>query len=109
VDQIIELRSTLRYLGVPVIGASFLFGDNESVVKNSTLPYSTLNKRHNILSYHRVREAIAAKIINFYWIEGKCNPADLLSKHWSYHDVKQHIAPLLYCRGDTLSRSMKEE
>ena len=64
--QIIDLRTTLRYLGVPVNGESFMFGDNQSVVTSSTIPHSALNKRHNALSYHRVREAVAAGIIRFY-------------------------------------------
>jgi hypothetical protein len=66
VDQIIDLRTILRYLGVPVHKKTYMFGDNESVVKNATLPHSSLNKRHNALSYHRVREAIAAGIVRFY-------------------------------------------
>ena len=49
VDQIIDIRTTLRYLGVPVKGKTFLFGDNESVVKSGSIPHSTLNKRHNAL------------------------------------------------------------
>jgi hypothetical protein len=104
VDQIMDLRHTLRYLGVPVDSSSYLFGDNESVVKNGTLPFSTINKRHNILSYHRVREAIAAGIVNFHWIDGKTNPADVLSKHWAYCDAKQHLVPLMFCRGTTKSQ-----
>jgi hypothetical protein len=55
VDQIIDLRTTLRYLGVPVNDKSYMFGDNQSVVTNSTIPHSSLNKRHNALAYHRVR------------------------------------------------------
>ena len=56
-DQIIDLRHTLRYLGVPIKTKSYLFGDNRSVVTSSTLPHSTLGKRtlgkrHNILAYH---------------------------------------------------------
>ena len=70
VEQIIDLRNTLRYLGVPVQGKSMLFGDNESVVTSSTLPHSGLNKRHNALSYHKVREAIAAGIVKFVHIDG---------------------------------------
>jgi hypothetical protein len=31
-NQIIDLRMTLRYLGVPVVEKSYLFGDNQSVV-----------------------------------------------------------------------------
>ena len=39
-----------------------MFGDNQSVITSSTIPHSRLSKRHNALSYHRVREAIVAKI-----------------------------------------------
>ena len=28
--QIIDLRSTLRYLGVPIKGKAYMFGDNQS-------------------------------------------------------------------------------
>ena len=37
-EQIIDLRHTLRYLGVPIKTKSYLFGDNRSVVTSSTLP-----------------------------------------------------------------------
>ena len=43
-DQIIDLRMTLRYLGVEVEKSTYMFGDNESVVKSSTIPHSTLSK-----------------------------------------------------------------
>ena len=36
-EQIIDLRHTLRYLGVPIRTKSYLFGDNRSVVTSSTL------------------------------------------------------------------------
>ena len=50
-----------------------MFGDNRSVVASATLPHSTLSKMHNILAFHRVREAIAAKIIDFHWIKSEHN------------------------------------
>ena len=101
VDQIIDLRTTLRYLGVPVRGKSFMFGDNQAVVNNSAIPHSCLSKRHNALSYHRVREAIAARIIGYFWIDGKTNPADIVSKHWSYPQVWHLLQPILFFSGDT--------
>ena len=101
VDQIIDLRNTLRYLGVPVKGRSFMFGDNQAVVNNSAIPHSCLNKRHNALSYHRVREAIAGKIVNYYWISGKENPADIVSKHWAYPEIWHLLQPILFYSGDT--------
>lgn len=101
VDQIMDLRYTLRYLGVPIKGKSYMFGDNESVVKNSTIPHSQLKKRHVALSYHRVREAIAAGIIIFHHIKGENNPADILSKHWGFPQVWKVLQPLLFWHGET--------
>jgi hypothetical protein len=76
-----------------------MFGGNQSVVKNSTIPHSSMNKRHISLDYHRVREMIAAKILAFYWIDGKKNPADIVSKHWGYQQVWQLLKPLLFYSG----------
>ena len=67
-EQIMDIRQTKRYLGAPIGAKSFLFGDNISVVTSATLPHSTLTKRHNILAFHRVREAIDAKLMAYYWI-----------------------------------------
>ena len=79
-DQIIEIRQTLRYLGVPIKSKSYMFGDKKSVVTSATIPHSLLSRRHNIWSYHRAREAIAAKIVFFYWCDPTKNKSDILSK-----------------------------
>ena len=94
-EQIMDIRQTLRYLEV-----SFLFGDNRSVVTNATLPHSTLTKRHNILTFHRVREAIAAKLMAFYWIQSAYNLSDMLSKHWDHPTVYPMILKLWITRGN---------
>jgi hypothetical protein len=101
VDQSIDLKTTLRYLGVHVRRKAYMFGDNKSVVDSSTIPHSKLHKRHNALSFHRVREAIAAGILAFYHIEGAENPADILSKHWGYRQIWRLLHPLLFWKGDT--------
>ena len=41
---------------------------------------SVLNKRHNAICYHRVREAQAAGTIRVGWIPGEHNLADLFTK-----------------------------
>ena len=104
VDQIIDIRTTLRYLGVPVRDKSYMFGDNKSVVTSSTIPNSTISKRHHLSSYHRVREAIAAKFISFHWKDGKSNPADILSKHWEFATVWPMLKPILFWRGETATQ-----
>jgi hypothetical protein len=61
-----------------------MYGDNISVIDSSMQLNSKLHKRHTMLSFHRVRGAIAAGILGFYCISGEDNPADILSKHWGY-------------------------
>ena len=97
-EQIIDLRHTLRYLGVPIETKSYLFGDNRSEVTSSTLPHSTLGKRHNILANHRDREAIASKILAYHWIQTRYNISDILSKHWDHPSVYNIIMKLLIAR-----------
>ena len=99
-QQIMDIRQTLRYLGAPIATKSFLFGDNRSVVTSATLPHSTLTKRHNILAFHRVREASAAKHMAFYWIQSAYNLSDMLSKHWDHPTVYPMILKLLITRGN---------
>ena len=93
-EQIMDIRQTLRYLGAPIGQKSFLFGDNRSVVTSATLLHSTLTKCHNSLAFHRVREAIAAKLMAFYWIQSAYNLSDMLSKHWDHPTVYPMILKL---------------
>ena len=101
VEQIIDLRLTLRYLGVPIRDKSYMFGDNKAVVDSSTVPHSKLHKRHNALSFHRVREAIASKMVVFYHIFSETNPADILSKHWAFPAIWPMLQAILFWKGDT--------
>ena len=100
-EQIMDLRNILRYLGVNLVGPTYMFGDNKTVVDSSCKPKSKLHKRHVLLSYHRVREAIAAKVIKFVFIDGNINPADILSKLWGYQQIKTRLKAMLFWKGDT--------
>ena len=64
-EQTLDLCYTLRMIGIPIDGKSWLFGDNQSVIISSTIPQSTLNKFHKALSYHCVHECIAIGIIHY--------------------------------------------
>ena len=80
VDLMIELRYNLRMLGVPVKGPSYLFGDNKSMITNTSLPHSMLKKRQSANNYHRVREAVAANIVAMVYCSTKHNLADMGTK-----------------------------
>jgi hypothetical protein len=62
-EQIMDLPYTLSMMGIPIDGPAWMFGDNQSVITSSTITHSNLNKQHNALSYHHVREAISANIL----------------------------------------------
>ena len=94
-EQIMDLVNTPRYLGVLIMTKSYMFVDKKSVITSATIPQSVLNKRHNMLSYHRVREAIAAKVLGFYWCSSNQNKHNILSKYWEHVKVEDTIRELL--------------
>jgi hypothetical protein len=98
-EQIMDLRYTLRMMGVPLDGKAYMFGDNQSVITSGTIPHSSLNKRHNALAYHHVREAIASDVIWFFHISGKINPAKILTKFLGHVTFSPLIKPFLFWQG----------
>jgi hypothetical protein len=67
-------------LGLELDGPALMFGDNMSVVLNTTVPSSILKKQHYAIAYHRVREAIAVRIMMFAYIKSEENVSDVLTK-----------------------------
>ena len=58
-EYIRGLRYKLRMMGIPLAGPAYVYGDNMSVIHNTTSPESTLKKKHNSIAYHFVREGVA--------------------------------------------------
>jgi hypothetical protein len=87
---------TLCYLGIPIREKSYVFGDNKTVIDALSIPHAKLHKRHNTLSFHRVREAVASKYVTTFHLPGEYNPADILSKHWAYALVWRTMNALLF-------------
>ena len=85
-----------------------MFGDNETVVNTASEPHGKLHKRHNALSFHRTRFAIAAGIVRLHHVRGTHNPADILTKHWEYASAREVLKLLLFWHADT-DELVKEE
>jgi hypothetical protein len=64
--------------GVPIDGPANVVCDNRGVVRNASIPKSTLTKKHSAINYHSVRAA--AGIIRVGKEDGETNAADLLTK-----------------------------
>jgi hypothetical protein len=79
-ELIVALRYKLRMFGVPIDGPANVFCDNRGVVLNASVPNSTLQKKHNSINYHAVREAAAANILRVGKEDGETNLSDLLTK-----------------------------
>ena len=74
------LRYRLRMMGIPVEEPTFIYGDNQSVLANTTNPHSVLKKKSNSIAYHFVREGCARGEWRTTYINTMWNPADLLTK-----------------------------
>ena len=96
IDLIIEMRYKLRMLGVKMEKETLLVGDNMSVVLNTTIPSSSLKKKHLACSYHRVREAIAGGFVHYGHIPSTSNLADIGTKPLSTLVFHRLIDPYLF-------------
>ena len=74
------MRYKLRMFGVPIEEATNVFCNNEAVYKNTSLPESTLKKKHHSIAYHRCREAVAAGTVRVAKEGTRTNLSDLFTK-----------------------------
>ena len=61
-------------------GATNMFCNNNAVVRNVSLPESTLSKKHNAINFHIIRESVAAQIIRVGKEDTLTNIADVFTK-----------------------------
>ena len=80
VEHVKALQYKLRIFGVRIVELARVNCDNQGVVKNTSLPASTLSKKSNAVNYHRVWEAAASKIIVVGREDTETNMADMLTK-----------------------------
>ena len=95
-DMLVALRYKLRMFGVPIDGPADVYCDNQGVVLNVSKPESTLNKKHNAINYHAVREAVAAQILRVGKEDTEWNLADLMTKVLTVDRRKQLLGSILY-------------
>jgi len=98
------LRYKLRMMGIPVKGPTLIFGDNQSVLVNSSVPDSVLKKKNNSIAYHHVREGCARDEWRIAYVKTDDNPVDLLTKPLPKGNKRYKFCKILlrhlYC-GDT--------
>ena len=93
------LRYKLREMGIPVEGPSYIFGDNKSVLANSSVPDSMLQKKSNAIAYHFVREGCCCDEWLVTYINTLENIADLLTKPLGGEERHYFIRQILHWLG----------
>ena len=97
------LRYKLRMMGIPVSGPTYIFGDNQSVLFNTSIPESTLKRKSQSICYHFVREGCARDEWRTAYVNTKSNPADILTKPVPYGELrKKLVSMILYHLFDTV-------
>ena len=95
-EEAMNIRYCLRCLGVniPADGScpTKVFGDNLSVILSASNPSHDLSKKHVAISFHVVREAIAAGIIEPYWLKGEYNISDIMTKQIPSGPFNRHTS-----------------
>ena len=97
-DFIVEMRIKLKMFGCPIHGAANVYCDNRGVVLNTSIPESTLSKKHNSINYHVIREAVAAGIMRVAKEDTLSNLADALTKLLPYSKKQELMLGVLWDR-----------
>ena len=63
-------------MGITVEGPTYIYGDNQSVLANTTIPDSTLKKKSQSIAYHYVREGVARDEWRTSYVNTHDNEAD---------------------------------
>lgn len=75
-----QLRYKLRMMGIPCEFPSFDYGDNKSVLANSSVPHSTLKKKSCSISYYFIREGLSNDDWRIAYVKSDNNRPDPPSK-----------------------------
>ena len=75
-----ELWFKLQMIGIPVDGPAFVFGDNLSVIVNTTNPASILKRKSNCVDVHHCQEGSARDEWRPVYMNTHDNVADLCTK-----------------------------
>ena len=97
-DYIVEMRIKLKMFRCPIAGPANVYCDNKGVVSNTSIPESTLSKKHNSINYHVIREAVAAKIMRVAKENTQTNLADALTKLLPYSRKQELMMGVLWDR-----------
>ena len=76
-------------MGIPVEGPTCNYGDNQSVLANTTIPDSTLKRKSQSTAYHFIHEGVARDEWRTSYVNTHENEADLLTKQLPHGEKRK--------------------
>jgi hypothetical protein len=95
------IRYMLRALGIKVTKPCYMYGENLGVIQNATTPEGVLKKKHVVLSFHFVREAVAVGVIAPRKLGSPDNFADVMTKRLDKNCFMGHVNGILWMTATT--------
>ena len=90
------LQYKLRMIGINLLDEpTYIYGDNQPVLCNTTAPDSRLKKKANSVAYHYVREGVARDEWRTTYVNTNENPADTLTKSNPPGQKQKHLVGLV--------------
>ena len=76
-------------MGIPVEGPTCIYGDNQSVLANTTIPDSSLKDKSQSISYHFVCEGVARDEWRTSYVNLHNNDTELLTKQLPHGEKRK--------------------
>ena len=83
-------------MGIEVKGPAHIWGDNQSVLCNTSVLDSTANKKSQSIAYHFVRKGVARDERRKEYVSTHDNPADLRTKIIPMIDKRRGFVLMLH-------------
>ena len=96
IDALQGLRYKLRMMSILISSPSYIYGDNTSVVHNTSRPDSVLRNKSNSVCYNIVHESVAMGGFLVGHIPSKENVADLITKVLYGHKTRYLVSNILH-------------
>ena len=96
VEALRGIRYNLRMMGVPLNRPTYIYGNNMSVIYNTSRPESTLKNKSNSICYHAVREAAASGECLTTHCKTGDNYSEMITKVIYRQKKRDNVARILY-------------
>ena len=80
ISELLWMKMALTELGVPMDGPMKVYIDNQAAKKLAQNPVNQDRTKHIDISYHFIRDAVKAGIVDLYYVPTRQNVSDLLTK-----------------------------